>query len=202
MSLNNSDAWDAHTWIPEAAAAFESSIVAHERALQQAQKLELRSPISGYILNPNVERLEGAYLPAHASVFRVGDSRRMKIVIPLTEDQAQLVEVGSAVYGRWQATGRSFQTRIEVLPRRKTHREEYHPGMLTFHGGPAPPEAPEEREMDSPQFSIYLAEALLPDSEDFGREGMRVRTHIEGRETTLGARFWRGLLNFWNAGSS
>ena len=198
MSLKTSDAWDDHSSIPEAAAAFESSIVAYERAQQLAQKLELRSPTQGYILTPDIERLTGAYLPAHASVFRIGDTRRMKIVIPLTEDQAQLVEVGSSIDGRWQATGKSFQSRIEVLPRRKTSREEYLPGMLTVHGGPAPREPSQADSQNEPEFSIFLAEALLPESEKFSHEGMRVRTYIEGKTTTVGARIWRGFLNFWN----
>ena len=198
MSLKTSDAWDDHSSIPEAAAAFESSIVAYERAQQLAQKLELRSPTQGYILTPDIERLTGAYLPAHASVFRIGDTRRMKIVIPLTEDQAQLVEVGSSIDGRWQATGKSFQSRIEVLPRRKTSREEYLPGMLAVHGGPAPREPSQADSQNEPEFSIFLAEALLPESEKFSHEGMRVRTYIEGKKTTVGARIWRGFLNFWN----
>ena len=199
INSEGSDSWQERSTAPESAAAFEAALAAHEQALQRAAKLQLKASISGQVLTPDLNRLLGVSIPEHTTIFRIGNTSRFKLVIPLTEDQAQLVEIGSAVKGRWQATGESFKSEIAVLPQKKMTMDEYLPGMLSLFGGPAPNERFAPGSSQEPSFALFLAESDLPESTHIEREGMRVQATIKGKPTTYGKRIWRRLLRIWHA---
>ena len=199
INREGSDSWQERSTAPESAAAFEAALAAHEQALQRAAKLQLRSSISGAVLTPDLNRLLGVSIPEHTAILRIGNTSRYKLVIPLTEDQAQLVDIGSAVRGRWQATGESFKSEISVLPQKKMAIDEYLPGMLSVFGGPAPNEGFAPGSSQEPSFALFLAEADLPESAHTAREGMRVQATIEGKPATYAKRIWRSFLRIWNA---
>src|SRR5690606_14896818 len=120
----------------EAANEMEVAEAGLARAIARAQQLEIRAKVSGFVLTPNVEQLVGTYTSPHHPIMRLADTRKLRLVIPLTEDQAQLVERGSSVKGRWQATGEVFRTQLETVSAQPARRTDFHLGMLTSFGGP------------------------------------------------------------------
>ena len=147
-----------------------------------------------------VQRLVGAYASSLPPILRIGDTRSLRIVIPLTEDQAQLVEPGGRVSGRWFADGRAFKTALQTVARQPAKLPELHMAMLSFFGGPAP------SQVLQPQadfhFPLFLATALLESPDHLAVEGLRVRVDITGRATTVAQRVRRWVYAFFNVGGS
>ena len=119
----------------------------------------------------------------------------------------QLIELGSRVKGRWKSDAQKFDTVIDVFPSQKASSDDYLDAMFTEYGGPAPREKIEKQsqQQDSlnpndPQFALFLAEASLAEVNKNSQvfEGMRVKTTIYGKKTTLGKKIWRSIISFWD----
>lgn len=187
----------ADSFAPSAALSLESAATARERALRAQDQLVIRAPRSGYVVTPDIARLRGVYLTPGFSGLRVADLRRFKLQIPLTEDEAELVTIGSRVRGRTLAGARELDGSIVVLPNEKANWEDYHPAMLTAFGGPAPFELQSATAHTAPTFGLFIAEADLPAVPEGIIEGQRVKVVIDGRDATYGERVWRWLVSLW-----
>jgi len=174
----------------------------YRRVLEEANNLELKAPIAGYVLTPDVHQLTGKYIVPRQAIMRVGRRDSLRLILPLTETEVQLIELGSEVKGRWKSNAQKFETVIDVFPSQKASNTDYLDAMFTEFGGPAPREKMEQQNQfpNEPQFSLFLAEAPLTNQVMNHQvfEGMRVQATILGKKTTVGKKIWRNVVSFWD----
>ncbi|HQF60772.1 MAG TPA: efflux RND transporter periplasmic adaptor subunit [Verrucomicrobiota bacterium] len=183
--------------LAEADHALEAATTALQRARDDIGQLTLRSPIAGTVVSPLLVRATGVYLPANHSLLRIVDTNKLRVILPLTETEVELVDVGSPVSGRWVADGRKLETTIQTVPTRRANREDYLPGMYALFGGPAPQETGHRTAEGG--FPLFFAEASIDRPADLVVvEGMRIRTTITGKPTTLPRKWWRAISYFWS----
>jgi multidrug resistance efflux pump len=182
---------------PEAALALDSAATALDRARRREERLVVRAPVAGYVTTPDIERLQGRYLQAGYQELRVADQSKFKLLIPLTEAEAQLVELGSRVRGHLRADGRAIEGTLTVLPSQKATWDDYQPAMVSAFGGPAPIETKRLKGQTEPQFPIFIAEADLTKAPSGAADGLRAKVTITGRRATYAERIWRWLASLW-----
>jgi putative peptide zinc metalloprotease protein len=187
---------------PRAALAVESAATTNDRGRKAAEKLVVRAPASGYVVTPDIDRLQGQYLGPGFNGLRVADHRAFKLLIPLTEAQTELIEIGSQVRGRVLASGQRIEGAVAVLPRQKAGWQDYHPAMLSTFGGPAPFEYGATSDRTQPAFGLFLAEADVAKPPPGLIEELRVKVTIEGRKATFGERTWRWIVSLWRSRTS
>lgn len=203
--LQNESSWENSRQMVTAAAAMEVAGIFYRRVREEAKDLQLKAPISGYVLTPDIHQYLGKSIVAGGTIMRIGTRDSLRLVIPLTENEVELIEPGSRVKGRWKSDAQKFDTVIDVFPSQKASNDDYLEAMFTEYGGPAPREEIENQQqgtLDSndPQFALFLAEASLEKNIKSSQvfEGMRVRTTIFGKKTTLGRKIWRSVIAFWD----
>jgi putative peptide zinc metalloprotease protein len=194
--------WDIADQLPQADIALNHAGMDVERSAKEIERLQLRSSVAGRVLTSDLDKLVGRYIKAGQVALRIGDPGRLKVVIPLTEDQARLVDPGSPLTGRYLANGERFQSRVVKAPRQRAKETELHEAMFALFGGPIPQSMPHARTSsmaDAQQtlYSVYLAEALIDHPPAVLREGMRAQVEITGQPTTLGKSLWRSFLTLW-----
>jgi putative peptide zinc metalloprotease protein len=187
---------------PRAALGLEVAATTRERARRDQKELVVRAPAAGVVTTPDITTLKGQYLGAGFGLLRVADMRRFKLLIPLTESQAELIEVGSQVRGRMIADGREVEAAITVRPTQKAGWEDYRPAMLSAFGGPAPFEMSSASSRTQPSFGLYIAEAEVSKPSSGLMDGLRVKVEVQGRAATYGQRVWRWLASLWRARTS
>ncbi len=205
-ALQNERSWDTARHMAEAAAALEMAETHYRRVREEAEALELKATISGYVLSSDVHRLAGKYIAPEEALMRIGTRDNLRLILPLTESEIQLIEPGSKVRGRWNTDAEKFETAIDVFPRQRASLENYMFAMYTAFGGPAPREQFKGQSSQNgsgsndPLFSLFLAEAPLVDHLKNYQvfEGMRVQATILGKKTTLGKKIWRSVVSFWD----
>lgn len=185
----------------EASSLLAVAETSYARAEEEISRLQLHATVSGYVVTPAVDQLVGTYALPHHSLLRIANTKEVKLVIPLTEDQSQLVAKGSAVSGRWIANGEKLSAHLTSAPSRPAESNELSAGMLSVFGGPAPINVgrrpPGSQGADA--FPLFLAEANLPEAGNrFLLEGMRAKVEITGRSATPAQKIWRWLLTLWN----
>ena len=205
-ALQNESSWETTRHMAGAAAALEVAETHYRRVLEEAEDLELKAPIAGYVLTTDVHQFIGKYIVPRQALMRVGTRDSLRLILPLTETEVQLIEPGSEVHGRWKADAHKFETVIDVFPSQKASNADYLDAMFTEFGGPAPREKVEQQNQQNslfpndPQFALFLAEApLMNHAKNYKVfEGMRVQATILGKKTTLGKKIWRNVVSFWD----
>ncbi len=205
-ALQNESSWETSRHMAAAAAALEVAETHYRRVLEEAEALDLKAPIAGYVLTTDVHQFTGKYIVPRQAIMRVGTRDSLRLILPLTETEVQLIEPGSKVHGRWKADAQKFETVIDVFPSQKASNADYLDAMFTEFGGPAPREKMEQQNQQNglfpndPQFALFLAEApLMNHAKNFQVfEGMRVQATILGKKTTLGKKIWRNVVSFWD----
>jgi putative peptide zinc metalloprotease protein len=199
---HNERNWARAERMVEATKLLEVAEAAYARAAADVARLKLYAKVAGFVVTPEVDRLTGLYAIPHQTLLRIANTRQIKLIIPLTEDQSQLVREGDAIVGRWVSNGSKFETKLTSAPSRTAENHDLMPGMLSIYGGPAPVDLELRRHQGNRGenvFSLFLAEANLPaDSTDFIIEGMRARIEITGRPATPAKKIWRWMLALWN----
>lgn len=192
--------WIAAEGAARSAQGLEIAETSYRRATERAERLILKSTVAGYVITPEPERLVGSLATPQRPLLRIADTRELRLVIPLTEDQAQLVEAGSKVSGHWLASADAVSTRIEGIANQPASPHELHFAMLSFFGGPAP------SQVLQPQadfhFPLFLASAPLPNPDHMTVEGLRLRVTIAGRSTTVAERVGRWLYSLFKVGGA
>lgn len=201
-SLRSAASWAASEMYGRMATEMEMAEGGRRIAATRAAKLQLRATTGGYVLTPDIEKLVGSYAPPYAVILRLGDTRHLRLVVPLTEDEAQMVSAGAAVSGRWLATAESFNTILESVSSQPARPTEFQNGMLSFFGGSVPTQMLQRDARDRPNYPIFLASAPLPKPDFDVPEGLRVRVLIEGERTTFGRKTWRWFLSLFNLKSA
>jgi putative peptide zinc metalloprotease protein len=166
----------------EQRAAAAESVLESEEA--RRGRLSLRSPISGVVLTHRVQDLEGRFIRTGDVVAVIGEDRRLKAEIPVTERLLSYLHRGSAV--RLQLRSRPahvFEGRIvQIAPAAQTL-------PATASGAPAdirPAERPER----------FIAVAEFDNADAASRPGMSGTAKIVlGRKSYLW-RTWR-VLSHW-----
>lgn len=183
---------------PAAAKMLNVAETAYDRALDDVSRLELRAKVAGKIVTPSVQDLVGTFLVPQQLLLRIADMRKVKLIIPLTEDQAQLVEQGNRVTGRWVANGDKFETVLTSVPTQPASPHDLMTGMFSLFGGPAPLDLERlSRHGGSLGYSLFIAEAQLPFVAAGKIEGMRAEVVITGRPATPARKIWRWLVSLW-----
>ena len=200
-SLQVSGSLRSTSLAPEAALSLEGAATARERAQRAVGQLEIRAPAAGFVVSPDIDRLAGQYLPPGFSGLRVADLRQYKLLIPLTEAQAEMVEIGSPVNGYTRASAIAVESQIGVLPSKRDGWHDYEPAMLTVFGGPAPLENGSNAERTTPSFGLYIAEADVAHPPLGAMEGLRVKVTVTGRNATYGQRVSRWIMDLWQSHS-
>jgi putative peptide zinc metalloprotease protein len=190
--------WTIGEASPKLAQELEMAEATYERALARFRSLELRAKADGHVLTPNVQRLAGSYVSPSVPFLRLGDTARLRLTIPLTEDEAQLVSRGSALTGRWLANGEKFAAELESVSSQPVKPNELHIGMLAFFGGAVPSQLFDRNSRDRGEHPFFLASAVLAKPPHEVLEGLRVRVTIEGHQTTIGRKAWRWLVSLLN----
>ena len=197
-SLRDISRWSVTETRAQAAQEIEMAEAGYQISAARAAKLELRATAAGYVLTPDVEKLVGSYMSPFALILRIGDTRRLRLIVPLTEDEAQMVSAGSIVSGRWLATAEPFQTALDSVSSQPAKPAEFQQGMLAYFGGSVPVQMMQRDSRDRPDYPIFLATAPLPKPSYDVPEGLRVRITIEGSQTTFGRKSWRWFLSLFN----
>lgn len=193
-----SPAWSVARHRAAAAQEMEIAEAGYQLAAARAAKLQIRATIAGFVLTPDVEKLSGSYAPPYTLIMRLGDTRRLKLVVPLTEDEAQLVERGSRVNGRWLATAEPFETTLETVSSQPARPAELQPGMIAYFGGSVPGHLLQRKSHHPVDYPVFLATAALAQPGHAVFEGLRVRVTIEGREATIGQKVWRWFRSLFS----
>ena len=197
-SLRNASNWSTTGKQANAAQEMEVAETGYRISAARAAKLQLRATTAGYVLTPDIEKLVGIYVPPNAAILRIGDNRQLRLIVPLTEDEAQMVSSGSVVSGRWLATAEPFETALDTVSSQPAKPGELRHGMLATFGGPVPPQMLQRDARDRPDYPIFFATAPVPTPAFAVPEGLRVRITIEGHETTVGRKAWRWFLSLFN----
>jgi len=182
----------------KAAQEIEMAEAAYQRAASRASSLELRARTAGHVLTPEVDKLTGSFAPPSQPILRLGDTERLRLVVPLSENEAQLVGRGAPVSGRWQATGARFQTELVSVSSQPSQPADIHVGMLAFFGGPVPSQLMQLRPSERAENPVFLAIAQLPKPGHAVMDGLRVRVTIEGERTTWGRKVWRWFRSLFS----
>lgn len=197
-ALGNSTSWAVSRTGAQAAQEMELAEAGYQIAAARAAKLQLRATTGGYVLTPDVEKLVGAFAPPYALVLRLGDTRRLQLVVALTEAEAQVVSPGCRVTGRWLATTAPFDTQLDSVASQPAKPTDIQYGMLSYFGGSVPSQMMQRDPRGRPDYPIFLATAPLPTPDHAVMEGLRVRVTIEGERTTVGRKAWRWFMSLFN----
>lgn len=197
-ALRNMASWSSAETHAHAAQEMEVAEAGYQIALARAAKLEIRAKSDGAVLTPDVQKLVGTYAAPFTLILRLGDPRQPKLIVPLTEADAEVVSVGAKVSGRWVATADSFETQLDSVSSQPAKPTELQHGMLTYFGGPAPTQLLARDPRERPDYPIFLATAPLPKPDYEVTEGLRLRVSIEGAKTTVAKRFSRWFLSLFS----
>ncbi|HVS51482.1 MAG TPA: biotin/lipoyl-binding protein [Opitutaceae bacterium] len=197
-SLRYASKWAVSETHASAAQEMEVAEAAYQVAAARAAKLEIHAKVGGYVLTPDAEKLVGTYAEPYALILRIGDTRQLQLIVPLTEDEAQMVSPGDKVTGRWVSTAERFETALDAVSSQPAKPNELQSGMLAYFGGPVPMQMLQRDARDRPDYPIFLATAPLPKPGYEVPEGLRVRITIEGEKTTVGRKAWRAILSWFN----
>jgi putative peptide zinc metalloprotease protein len=197
-ALRDSGRWSVSETHAQLAQEMEVAEAAYEIAASRAAKLELRATTAGYVLTPDVEKMVGSYAAPSGLVLRLGDTHELKLIVPLTEAEAQMVSPGARVSGRWLATAEPFETTLDSVSSQPAKPTEFQNGMLAYFGGPVPTQMMQRDSRDRPDYPIFMATAQLPKPTFDAPDGLRVRITIEGERTTFGRKTWRWFLSLFN----
>lgn len=193
-TLQSTPNWKASESLPEAAKSMDIAATEVARAQADVDKLVIRAGRDGVIWSRRMDELVGRYADPSSVLMRIVDPNRIRLLIPLSEDKAEVVDIGNTVTGRWRADGSKFETTVRSLPRQPATIQEYTAGMLSVFGGSVPLSG-NVRPGQMPDYPIYLAEAeLQAKPNQFTIEGMRAQVTINGRETTYASRIGRWLM--------
>ncbi len=199
-ALERRSDWIAAEGRAQGSQNLEIAETSYRRAVERVERLTLKATVAGYVLTPEPEKRIGSFASPQTPLLRIADTREMRLVGPLTEDQAQLVEAGGRVHGRWIANARSFETRIESIANQPASLPEVHFGMLSYFGGPAPSQILQSN--SAFHFPLFLASAPLPSEDHQSVEGLRLRVSIEGRSTTIAERVGRWFYSLFKIGGA
>jgi multidrug efflux pump subunit AcrA (membrane-fusion protein) len=192
--LQSDSSWRALELMPEAAKSMDIAATEVARAQSDVDRLVIRAGRDGIIWSRRMDELVGRYADPSSVLMRIVDPNKIRLLIPLSEDKAEVVDIGNKVTGRWRADGSKFETTVRSLPRQPATIQEYTAGMLSVFGGSVPLSG-NVRPGQTPDYPIYLAEAeLKAKPSQFTIEGMRAQVTIAGRETTYASRIGRWLM--------
>jgi multidrug efflux pump subunit AcrA (membrane-fusion protein) len=201
-ALGSSMSWEVRQMGAQAAQEMELAETGYRIAAARAAKLQLRATMAGYVLTPNVEQLVGSFAAPQMTVIRLGDTRQLRLLVALTEKDAQLVSEGARVTGWWVGSVRSLETHLDAVSSQPAKPNDILYGMLSFYGGTVPSDALRSDARTRSHFPVFLATAPLPNPEHAVPEGLRLKVTIEGKETTLGRKIWRWFMSLFDLRTS
>lgn len=193
-TLQSTPNWKSSEALPEAAKMMDIAASEMERTQTDVDRLVIRASRDGVVWSRRMEELIGRYVDTSSILMRIVDPTKLRLLIPLPEEKAEVVDIGDEVSGRWKADGEKFLTTVSSVPRQPASIQDYTAGMLSIFGG-AVPLTGQTRQGQTPDYPIYLVEATLDaQPEQFTIEGMRAQVTISGRKTTYASRIGRWLM--------
>ncbi len=150
---------------------------------KREERLLIRSPISGRVLTPYIEDLEGQAVPAGAFLAEVGDTRQMKAELAVSERLLDDLQKGAAVSALVRGRlGALHGTVVSISPATLAQ-----PGTATAQRDPeAPTLRPDQ----------FVAVAVFENANGQLLSGMEANAKIYGRRASVLSRAAR-LLTRW-----
>jgi len=160
----------------------EARASAAEVALTAAQSrqgfLLVRSPIAGRVLTPRTRDLEGRYVTAGSALARIGDCRKMKAEIPVSERLLEYLKAGSPAVAQIQTRPmKNWPGSIATIS----------PATLDQ---PGTAEAGKEPPAPSSDPDRFVALALFDNSEGDLISGAAAKIKIRSARESYGSRAW------------
>lgn len=160
----------------------EARASAAEAALTAVQSrqgfLLVRSPIAGRVLTPRTGDLFGRYVTAGSALARIGDCRKMKAEIPVSERLLEYLKVGSPAVAQIQTSPmRSWPGLVATIS----------PATLDQ---PGTAEAGKEPPAPSSDPDRFVAVALFDNPQGGLLSGAAVKVKIRSGRESYGSRAW------------
>lgn len=175
------DSWAGGVLEASAREASAAAGLTNERA--RRERLAVSSPISGCLLTPRLQDLQGLSVTAGALLAEVGDVRHLAADLAVTERLVYDFSVGSPVRAYlpeqplMSVTGQIVRISAATLDQPRTS---------TSAGPSAPPERPDR----------FVAVAVFDNADGRLKPGGLVRAKIYGRHASYASRAWR-VLRHW-----
>ena len=170
------------------AAAFESRARAVGSALEVSQDVEkallVRAPGSGTVLTHRPEDLVGSAVRGGSVLFTLGDTRTMRVEIPVTERLIQSIRVGEPVSLQFAALPfRTYRTTISAIA---PAAEALPPTSRATEASVRPADRPER----------FVAVAFLDNRDGALASGMAASAKLVGRRVPYVVQWWQ-ILYHW-----
>lgn len=195
--------WSEKNKIPEIALALESAASKLQLAERYAKELTLYATQDGTVIGTKLDTLSGTYVRTGEPLFEVANLSQLKILLPLSEEDALHAAPHNRVRIRLDADGTVLTSTLILVPEKRMAFNEVQLGYFRNFGGPAPlPNSVYQKNIapqdDTSFFPLYIAEALIPKSSTHLIPGMRADVVIEGKRTLLGFKLWTLFLHWIN----
>src|SRR5262249_13062954 len=145
-------------------------------------ELEVRSPIDGVVLTPRIQDLKGAYVPAGTELAEVGDTRRLRARIYVSEyDMNQFRADASARLNVDGTFGKHDAQSLTIAPL----SSQFAPSLLDLskYAGMRPP-------------NFYVVDMAIANPDGTLAPGMIGTARLYGSRRTLIGLAWRGVADF------
>jgi putative peptide zinc metalloprotease protein len=179
----------------EALLNYESARLAYDHALLQFDQLTLKSPIAGIVWTKDIERLQGHFIPTEGPIFDVAPAGKFRPLIPITEEQVNLLALGGEVDAHLLGSGESFESHLQAVQFQKTVPQDYLHAFIESFGGPI--KAAMNFQAGGRLTGVFIAETA-PLQHPHLKPYMRFYANLTGRRTNLASKLWRKVLNMWN----
>lgn len=204
--MRNSEygSWSDQSKVPALALALEAAASKLQLAEKYANDLTLYAQLNGTVIGTRIDALIGTYAKTGEMLFEVADLSQLKILIPLSEEDALHITKNNRVRIRLDADGTLAKSHISLIPEKRMHFSELQPAYFRPFGGPAPlPNFVYQRNInpkeDTSLYPLYIAEAPLPITHSTTLiPGMRADITIEGKRTILLFKLWTTFLHWIN----
>ncbi|MFV1967253.1 MAG: hemolysin D [Pirellulaceae bacterium] len=194
--------------VEQAIAAVEEQV---QKQHQDMERLQIAAPASGVIIAPPRKRaLAGdagrlpfwsgspldarntrSFLAESVAVCRIGDPRRLKVVLAIDQADLEFVQVGQPVdIVLEQLPSRRFRSRLEHLSQQDM---KISPQSLSTKAGGELPTRTDASGFERPISTTYQASAWLDDDDGLLFIGATGRARIYTGRQTLARKFWRYL---------
>lgn len=187
---------ETEMYLPSLLLQEEEAFSVYEQRLHEVRGLLLVATMPGRVITQNVQDQLGRYFDTKETVMRIAVPDKFKMLIPVTEEQVSMLEIGNPVRGRFIGDGKLIYSEIDVVTAQRVEQKNGQAALLEIFGGPVSPQMSVDSEIT--YTPVFMAEAPLEAPQGCLHEGMRVHLTVKGRQTNVAQKLYRKFLNMWN----
>ena len=187
LLLKANPSWQSTEQAVSAQEILKSARTVLASSMHRLDSLTVKAPIEGNILTSSLDRLTGVFVHEATPLVKIGDTQKLKLLIPVPEQSIRHLSIGDKITGIWTSTGKTFRATITHIPSRKaSFPTDYFEAIYTRFGGPAPKQQFESlQEAADINYPIYIAEASMNEGVEHYHENMRALVKISGARTVF-----------------